>query len=118
MTRRTTETLPPPSSTEQSGSSYAQRPTHKSQNSFLGRFGGAPRGSKDLPSPSDEQFVYVEDHPVGRREKSLPRPPTSPRDAGPDGYFDQGYGSGGGLGRKTSLLKKVKGVVKGGTANK
>lgn len=106
----------PPSSTEQSG---ASRPTHKSQNSFLGRFGGAPRGSKDIPSPSDEQFVYVDDPAGRRREKSLPRPPTSPRDVGPDGYFDQGYGSaGGGLGRKASLLKKVKGVVKGGGGNK
>ena len=105
----------PPSSNEYS-SSNPQRPTHKSQNSFLGRF-GAPRGAKDMPSPSDEQFVYVEEPANGRRDKSLPRPPTSP-DAGPDGYFDQGYSSGAGLGRKTSLLKKVKGVVKGGASNK
>jgi hypothetical protein len=101
----------PPSSTENSGTSQPPRPTHKSQNSFLGRFGGG-RGSKDLPSPEDEAFVYVEDPAGGRRDKSLPRPPTSPREQGPDDYFDQSYSSGGGLGRKTSLLKKVKGVVK------
>lgn len=106
----------PPTSAENS-TSYAQRPTHKSQNSFLGRFGG--RGSKDLPSPEEEAFVYVEEPAAGRREKSLPRPPISPTDAGSDGYFDQSYGGGAGLGRKTSLLKKVKGVVKGnGAVNK
>lgn len=108
----------PPSSTEQSGSSHAaQRPTHRSQNSFLGRFGGSSRPSKDLPSPSEEAYVYVEEPATRRREKSLPRPPTSPREGGDDGYFESAY-SGGGLGRKTSLLKKVKGVVKGGAANK
>lgn len=104
----------PPSSAENAGGAqgqYApQRPTHRSQNSFLGRFGGGPRGPKDLPSPSEEAFVYVEEPPSGRREKSLPRPPTSPQDPGSDTYFD---GANGGLGRKTSLLRKVKGVVKG-----
>lgn len=96
----------PPSSTENSAY-QPQRPTHKSQNSFLGRFGG--RGSKELPSQEDDAFVYIEEPAGGRRDKSLPRPPTSPREQGQDGYFDQ---AGGGLGRKTSLLKKVKGVVK------
>lgn len=105
----------PPSPTD-NGAQYAQRPTHRTQNSFLGGiFGGGQRG-KDLPSPSDEAFVYVDDAPQqsGRREKSLPRPPVSPRDVNRDDYFDNGYSSSGGagLGRKTSLLKKVKGAVK------
>ncbi|GJE87653.1 hypothetical protein PsYK624_037360 [Phanerochaete sordida] len=107
----------PPTSSENFSASQPQRPTHRSQNSFLGRFGGRP--SKDLPSPEEEAFVYVEEPAPGRREKSLPRPPTSPNDSGQDGYFDQSYGGGAGLGRKTSLLKKVKGVVKGnGAVNK
>lgn len=105
----------PPSPTENSHSSNA-RPTHRSQNSFLGKFSGAPRAPREMPSPSDEAYVYVEDPAMGRREKSLPRPPTSPKD-GPDGYFDGGYASaGGGLNRKTSLLKKIRGVAKGGGA--
>lgn len=102
----------PPSPTE-----YGQRPTHRSQNSFLGGIFGGGQRARDLPSPSEEAFVYVDDaQPSGRREKSLPRPPVSPRDPGSDGYFDNGYTSGGGggagLGRKTSLLKKVKTAVK------
>jgi len=114
----------PPSSTENSAASQQQRPTHRSQNSFLGGIFGGQR-AKDLPSPSEEAYVYVDEHQSapGRREKSLPRPPVSPRDAsnGADGYFDQGYSSSGGngLGRKTSLLRKVKTAVKGpGPANK
>ena len=97
----------PPSPTE-----YGARPTHRSQNSFLGNIFGGGQKARDMPSPSEDAFVYVEDAPNGRRDKSLPRPPVSPRDPGGDGYFDNGYTSGGGLGRKTSLLKKVKTAVK------
>ena len=109
----------PPSSVENSGPPPGQRPTHRSQNSFLGGIFGAPRG-KDLPSPTEEPYVYVNDSATTRRDKSLPRPPTSPRDV-PDSYFDpnNGYSSASGLGRKTSLLRKVKTAVKGtGPANK
>lgn len=98
----------PPSPTD-----YGARPTHRSQNSFLGNIFGGGQKARDMPSPSEDAFVYVEDAPSSRRrEKSLPRPPVSPRDPGGDGYFDNGYTSGGGLGRKTSLLKKVKTAVK------
>ncbi|KAF7797752.1 hypothetical protein EIP86_008952 [Pleurotus ostreatoroseus] len=103
-----------PSSAENAGGShaqYAQRPTHRSQNSFLGRFGGR---RKDQLSPTDEAFVYVEPQPT-RREKSLPAPPTrnggsSSSEYQQEDYFTEGSGN---LGRRTSLLKKVKGVVKG-----
>ncbi|KAI0348551.1 hypothetical protein BDW22DRAFT_1320112 [Trametopsis cervina] len=110
----------PPSPTENGGAQYAQRPTHRSQNSFLGGIFGGQK-NRDMPSPTEEAYVYVDDAPAnGRREKSLPRPPVSPRDANGDGYFDAGYNSsGGGLGRKTSLLKKVKTAVnRQGPANK
>jgi len=104
---------------------YNARPTHRSQNSFLGRMG---RGAKEETSPTSdgaEQFVYVNEAPGMRKEKSLPAPPafrgggnTSPGENGGTGYFDSTSGGyvgspGAGLGRRTSLLKKMKGVVKG-----
>ncbi|KAI0778281.1 hypothetical protein BD413DRAFT_465919 [Trametes elegans] len=87
------------------------RPTHRSQASYPGRY------RANQSSPSDEAFVYV-DHVPMKKEKSLPTPPKdsySPNETS-TGYFDSEMGAGGGagLGRKTSLLKKVRGVVKGG----
>ena len=101
-----------PSSAEGAGGQPAQRPTHRSQNSFLGRLRGR---SKDLASPTEEAYVYVQEPPSGRREKSLPAPPvrnglTSPAESIPDEYFGETTT---GLGRRASLLKKMKGVVKG-----
>lgn len=94
------------------------RPFHRSQASSPGRYGR----SNGQSSPSDEAFVYV-DHIPMRKEKSLPTPP--PKDGytpaeNQNGYFDSemGAGSGAGLGRKTSLMKKVRGVVKGGGPSK
>ncbi|KAI6047691.1 hypothetical protein EDC04DRAFT_3135431 [Pisolithus marmoratus] len=71
-------------------------------------------------SDGSEAFVYIEDP---RREKRLPATPHAatairpPSGEGRYGYFDAtsvspGYG-GANLGRKTSLLKKVKDVVRG-----
>ncbi|KAA1468683.1 hypothetical protein DENSPDRAFT_848382 [Dentipellis sp. KUC8613] len=87
------------------------RPTHRAQNSFLGRFG---RGGRDNVSPTSEAYVYVEDPKM----KDLPATPegagvgrTQSHDTD-RGYFDAQY-TGAGLGRKTSLLKKVKGVMTG-----
>ena len=89
------------------------RPTHRSQGSFLGRYG---RGANMASSPSDDAFVYV-DHVPMKKDKSLPTPPKdgTPYNETAEGYFDgaeAGMG-GAGLGRKTSLLKKVGTVVKG-----
>ncbi|KAE9408161.1 hypothetical protein BT96DRAFT_914127 [Gymnopus androsaceus JB14] len=91
-----------------------ERPTHRSNNSFLGRFGtAAPKSTSD--SPLSEPFILIA--PSNGTEKELPAPPTdraSPRDNGPAGYFEAGTSpNGGGLGRKTSLMKKVGRVVRG-----
>lgn len=70
-------------------------------------------------SDNSEAYVYIDDP---RREKQLPATPYAPATtrtpSGEDkyGYFDGtpgSPGSGGGLGRKTSLLKKVKDAVRG-----
>jgi hypothetical protein len=68
-------------------------PTHMI---ILGRF--ARGGRRDI-SPADP-YAFAED-----RAKELPATPTSPM----NGYFDAPTSPG--LGRKTSILKKVRGVV-------
>jgi hypothetical protein len=103
------------------------RPTHRPQRSFLGRIGnGGPvsapantsRGGRDESmSPRSEKsadaFVYV--------EKELPAAPGAggaPRSPGENAYFDESYngvnGGATGLGRKTSLMKRAKGLMRGG----
>lgn len=68
-----------------------------------GRF---TRGGRGDTSPV-EPYIYVDD-----RAKELPPTPGSPI----GGYFDGANSPGGGLGRKTSILKRVKGVVGRGGA--
>ncbi|KZT72816.1 hypothetical protein DAEQUDRAFT_663339 [Daedalea quercina L-15889] len=108
----------PTSSTEENSmtthSAPAARPTHRSQQSFLGRFGRAANIRKDDFSPGDEGgYVYVEDPVPVNTDKDLPAPPRrQPQRDYFDGPIDAG--SPGGLGRKTSLMRKMKGVVKGG----
>ncbi|KAG8805588.1 hypothetical protein FRC17_005444, partial [Serendipita sp. 399] len=90
---------------DQSGSSSENhngattRPTHRTQNSVLGRPGNK--------SPTSPGFNGIS---VGDTtgEKALPGvpPSASPRDE-LGGYFDRG------LGRKTSIMQKVRGVVVG-----
>ena len=65
---------------------------------ILGRF--ARSGRRDL-SPADP-YAFSDD-----RVKELPATPNSPT----NGYYDAPTSPGGGLGRKTSILKKVRGVV-------
>jgi len=65
---------------------------------ILGRF--ARSGRREM-SPADP-YAYADD-----RVKELPATPTSPM----NGYYDTSTSPGGGLGRKTSILKKVRGVV-------
>lgn len=92
----------------------ASRPTHRTQNSFLGRF--------NKPESPTEPFILVD----AQTNKNLPSvpyggtpgSPSSPR----DDYFDRANGSrdtqspgavgSPGLGRKTSLMKRMKGVVR------
>ncbi|KLO17048.1 hypothetical protein SCHPADRAFT_901018 [Schizopora paradoxa] len=106
------------------GGVRASRPTHRHNNSFFGRFGrgGNNAGSKsaDEYSPTHEQFAYVERSGANRGKDLPPRPPG----VTPEPYYEKDdYFSGpvspgspntpgNGLGRKTSLLKKVKGVVR------
>lgn len=52
-------------------------------------------------SPTDP-YTFVDD-----RAKELPATPTSPT----NGYYDAPTSPGGGLGRKTSILKKVRGLA-------
>ncbi|PCH33714.1 hypothetical protein WOLCODRAFT_135278 [Wolfiporia cocos MD-104 SS10] len=124
----------PTSSAENSATTHSHstsngaRPTHRPQNSFLGRFGrGANVARREDGIPDDTGYVYVEDPVPLNKEKSLPEPPAakggySPPGENMPGYFDNAGGGaavspgGNGLGRKASLLKKVKGVVKGAKA--
>lgn len=78
----------------------AARPTHRSQNSMLGRLGNR--------SPTSPRFNG--DTPGEKGLPSLPPPGSSPQDElGSGGYFDKG------LGRKTSIMQRVRGAVVGKT---
>lgn len=110
----------PTSSSEGHAVPSSGRPTHRTQNSILGRF-GRPGREDNLSPASDrsEPFIYVEDP----KDKELPATPYGHAQAQHPGYFDD-YpvsgpavspgGANGGLGRKTSLMNRVKGVVRGG----
>jgi hypothetical protein len=98
-----------PTSSSSGSGPNASRPTQRTQASFLGRFG---KNGREEVSP--DSYVYVDDP----RAKDLPPPPgeqtPSPSADGPSGYFDQngpGGGGGGGIGRKNSLMRKMRGVV-------
>ncbi|THV07714.1 Pal1-domain-containing protein [Dendrothele bispora CBS 962.96] len=88
-----------------------ERPTHRSNNSFLGRF-GSPK-----PEAASEPFIFIDNS--NSKDKDLPAPPmdssTPKENSSSNGYFDMNGGSGAspGLGRKTSLIKKVGRVVRG-----
>ncbi|TDL28621.1 hypothetical protein BD410DRAFT_234577 [Rickenella mellea] len=104
------------------------RPAHRSSNSFFGRFGRNTSGNRNPASPTSptseasENFVYVEDPKI--KNKALPPRPPPLEDTGEkDGYFFDGPSNpigatpgspGGGVGRRTSILRKVKGVVRPG----
>lgn len=109
----------PPSPSSPTDPINTPRPTHRPQNSFLGRFGGSSRANQTHAEKS-EPFVYID---ASSHNKDLPAPPPASEpepiaaESGPQGYFDsQGEGGSppsGGLGRKTSLMKKVGRVVRG-----
>ncbi|KDR84918.1 hypothetical protein GALMADRAFT_51524 [Galerina marginata CBS 339.88] len=105
---------PPASPSSPTEPMHSARPTHRPQNSFLGRFGGNNRANH-APTPAAEPFVFIETG--NSKEKDLPAPPpVSEAQAVPEDYFDghaSSGGGGGGLGRKTSLMKKVGRVVRG-----
>lgn len=90
---------PGPSDEDPSSSSENQhgaaRPSHRHQQSFLGKFGNR--------SPTSPTFAEEEE------ERDLPGPPITPRSHEQDGYFSAPPNSG--LGRKTSIMQRVRGVV-------
>ncbi|KAJ7244733.1 Pal1 cell morphology protein-domain-containing protein [Mycena haematopus] len=101
-----------------------ERPTHRSQNSFLGRFGNgrATNGTGNMSPTSEasESYVFIEPKKSVSKDdsKELPSTPSSsPPENGANGYFDEPEAAspngGGALGRKTSLMKKVGRVVRG-----
>ena len=97
---------PSPSSPTEAYSPNGPRPTHRSQNSFLGRFGSRPQPplAEEPEKPEKpEPFVYVDT----RTNKELPVLPAST--SAPEG--DIPYQ--GAVGRKTSIMKKVGRVVRG-----
>ncbi|KAG6898054.1 hypothetical protein C0992_006532 [Termitomyces sp. T32_za158] len=87
-----------PPSPSNSSEPMIPRPTHRSQNSFLGRFAGSRAGQPG--ADKSEPFVYIEPS-----NKELPPPPP---DAEVAGYFDS---TNPGVARKPSLMKKVGRVV-------
>ncbi|GLB36088.1 putative pal1 cell morphology protein [Lyophyllum shimeji] len=103
---------PPSPSSPTDASANFSRPTHRPQNSFLGRFGGSRNANPG--ADKSEPFVYVEQ----QNNKDLPAPPQGADETPPDvpvmGYFDGASGGNAGsppLGRKTSLMQKVGRVV-------
>lgn len=90
--------------------SQATRPTHKSQNSFLGRFGG-----KTQPQSGDRSEPFLLIDPLPTSNKDLPPPPamntTYSGDSAQAGA-SQEFGSPG-MSRKASIMKKVGRVVRG-----
>lgn len=87
----------------ESGDTPTERPTHKHQTSFLGRFRSP--GTKLSPtSPGAEgEIIYIDDNRDSATDKDLPSPPAE--------YFPSA--SDRGVSRKTSLMKKIKGGVRG-----
>jgi hypothetical protein len=99
---------PSPSSPTDVNYSRSGRPTHRSQNSFLGRFGGTSRVPQSPPPVTEEwekpePYVFIEPQTT-QTNKELPVLPASP--SYPDEDFER-------LGRKTSIMKKVGRVVRG-----
>ncbi|KAJ6519755.1 Pal1 cell morphology protein-domain-containing protein [Mycena sanguinolenta] len=102
------------------------RPTHRSQNSFLGRLAGnngrtvnTNDNSMSPTSETSESYVFIEPKKSLSKDdsKELPSTPGSTAENGGNGYFDEpeavSSSGGAGLGRKTSLMKKVGRVVRG-----
>jgi hypothetical protein len=111
---------PPPSPSSPTDAN-SPRPTHRSQNSFLGRFGGNPRGNQ-LPVTEKfekpEPYVFIEP----QTNKELPVLPISMSAPGEvalsQSYPETQMGAtssspGDRIGRKTSIMKKVHRVVRG-----
>ena len=109
------EKLPPsPTSPE---SPYSSRSAPRQKDSFLGRFGGGYPPKENI-SPTSDTYDQSKELPATPFERNGRSTPSADQDA--LGYFDEriggsnGYSSpNGGTGRRTTILRKVKDVVKG-----
>jgi hypothetical protein len=102
----------PPLSPSSPTDASSPRPTHRSQNSFLGRFGGAPRAEK-LEKP--ESYVFIEPQ-TNKELPVLPSSSSTPDEDVPFQSYPESQMSptpGDNFGRKTSIMKKVGRVVRG-----
>ncbi|KAF8528016.1 hypothetical protein BU17DRAFT_61356 [Hysterangium stoloniferum] len=84
-----------------STSAPPSRPTHKHQTSFLGRFRASGGAMTSPTSEKSADFVYADEKDASK-EKDLPPPPGD--------YF--GDAGSRGIGRKPSLIKRIKGGVR------
>ncbi|KAF8640891.1 hypothetical protein AX17_000539 [Amanita inopinata Kibby_2008] len=99
-----------------SSPSEPTRPAHRPQNSFLGRFGGNKANVLQSNSEKPESYVFIDAH-----NKQLPATPgannmeTAVEITPALAYNDSNVSAVGtpGLGRKTSLMKRVGRVVRG-----
>ncbi|TFK30328.1 hypothetical protein FA15DRAFT_650951 [Coprinopsis marcescibilis] len=87
------------------------RPTHRSQNSFLGRFGVKTNQSAPTypENETPEPYVFIDNQ---NQDKALPATPRE-IDFTPNSYAQPNQQASPQLGRKTSLMKKVGRVVRG-----
>lgn len=111
------EQNPPASPSSPTEPMNSSRPTHRPQNSFLGRFGGNASRNPPPVAEKPEPFVLIEASNNTNKELPAP-PPVQETQSADEGYFDGPVNGGpsspgGGLGRKTSLMKKVGRVVRG-----
>lgn len=80
------------------------RPTHRPQNSFLGRLAGGSRGNQPI-TERPEPFVFIEPQTKDLPPAPIQDEPVTPTSENED--FADGQPTTGGLGRKTSFIKKV-----------
>ena len=97
------------------------RPMYRSQNTFLGRFGGTPRANQ-LPVAEREKpepFVLIEPQPNNKELPGLPTSTFAPGEDVPSQSYPENQMSatssspGDRPGRKASIMKKVGRVVRG-----
>lgn len=100
------------------------RPTHRPQNSFLGRFGGNSRQNPGSPTERTEPYIFIDPQANNKELPAMPQISNSNSTNTVSGespssiQYDNGQstpapGTSPGLGRKTSLMKKVGRVVRG-----
>ena len=112
--------LPPSPPAPTPSSPTSLRPTHRSQNSFLGRFGGTSRANQSPGMEKPEPYVFIDAQT--QTNKELPVLPTStsaPDEDIPFQHYPETQMAapssppGERFGRKASIMKKVGRVVRG-----